>query len=80
MAVFLEWWTNPRFGLGLSTDLLDLTTLNAVATAITSTSARDSGRTASDRLPAGDCSFTDTGNATSGGPNPAAPPGMPGGG
>lgn len=35
MAVFLEWWTNPRFGLGLSTDLLDLTALNAVATAIT---------------------------------------------
>ena len=35
MAVFLEWWTNKRFGLGLSTDLLDLTTLNAVATLIT---------------------------------------------
>jgi len=35
MAVFLEWWTNKRFGLGLSTDLLDLTALNTVATAIT---------------------------------------------
>jgi hypothetical protein len=35
MAVLLEWWTNKRFGLGLSTDLLDLDALNAVAAACT---------------------------------------------
>jgi hypothetical protein len=35
MAVLLEWWTNKRFGLGLSTDLLDLRAINAVAAVCT---------------------------------------------